>query len=48
VQNGSNVLYAMANTAFNQFRVGFVSAGQPTTISEAENLGGGWGVAAYA
>ncbi|KAF7351997.1 hypothetical protein MVEN_01161900 [Mycena venus] len=48
VQNGSEVLYAMANTAFNQFRVGFVSAGQPTTISEAENLGGGWGVAAYA
>ncbi|KAJ7876904.1 hypothetical protein B0H14DRAFT_3859080 [Mycena olivaceomarginata] len=43
VQNGSQVLYAMANTAFNQFRVGFVSAGQPTTISEAENLGGGWG-----
>ncbi|KAJ7840848.1 hypothetical protein B0H14DRAFT_2784215 [Mycena olivaceomarginata] len=39
VQNGSNVLYAMANTAFNQFRVGFVR--------EAENLGGGWGVAAY-
>ncbi|KAJ7897726.1 hypothetical protein B0H14DRAFT_3124610 [Mycena olivaceomarginata] len=48
VQNGSNVLYAMANTAFNQFRVGFVSAGQPTTVSEAENIGGGWGVAAYA
>ncbi|KAJ7897725.1 hypothetical protein B0H14DRAFT_2676651 [Mycena olivaceomarginata] len=48
VQNGSNVLYAMANTAFTQFRVGFVSAGQPTTVSEAENLGGGWGVAAYA
>ncbi|KAF7351998.1 hypothetical protein MVEN_01162000 [Mycena venus] len=43
VQNGSEVLYAMVNTAFNQFRVGFVSAGQPATISEAENLGGGWG-----
>ncbi|KAJ7896831.1 hypothetical protein B0H13DRAFT_1884895 [Mycena leptocephala] len=28
----SPVLYAMANPAFNQFRVGFVSAGQPTTI----------------
>ncbi|KAJ7458238.1 hypothetical protein FB451DRAFT_1182980 [Mycena latifolia] len=48
VQNGSEVLYAMANTAFNQFRVGFISAGQPATISEAENLGGGWGVAAWA
>ncbi|KAJ7026372.1 hypothetical protein C8F04DRAFT_1238657 [Mycena alexandri] len=43
----SKVLYAMANTAFNQFRVGFVSAGQPTTISEAENLAGSWGVATY-
>ncbi|KAJ6458262.1 hypothetical protein C8R45DRAFT_1221650, partial [Mycena sanguinolenta] len=48
VQNGSEVLYAMANTAFNQFRVGFISAGQPATISEAENLGSGWGVAAWA
>ncbi|KAF7351996.1 hypothetical protein MVEN_01161800 [Mycena venus] len=48
VQNGSEVLYAMANTAFNQFRVGFISAGQPATISEVENLGSGWGVAAYA
>ncbi|KAF8193556.1 hypothetical protein K438DRAFT_1761710 [Mycena galopus ATCC 62051] len=41
VQNGSNVLYAMANTAFNQFRVVFVSAGQPTTIRKSwEWLGG--------
>ncbi|KAJ7437004.1 hypothetical protein FB451DRAFT_1406535 [Mycena latifolia] len=47
-QKGSEVLYAMANPAFNQFRVGFISAGQPATISEAENLGGGWGVAAWA
>ncbi|KAJ7649221.1 hypothetical protein B0H17DRAFT_1022493 [Mycena rosella] len=46
VQSGK-VLYAMANTEFNQFRVGFVNAGQPTTISEAENLGGSWGVATY-
>jgi hypothetical protein len=43
----SPVLYAMANPAFNQFRVGFVSAGQPTTVSEAENLGAGWQVATF-
>ncbi|KAJ7727206.1 hypothetical protein B0H16DRAFT_1331660 [Mycena metata] len=47
VVKSSNVLYAMANTAFDQFRVGFVSAAQPATISEAENLSGSWGVAAY-
>ncbi|KAJ7206271.1 hypothetical protein GGX14DRAFT_457503 [Mycena pura] len=47
VKDGSQVLYALANPAFNQFRVGFVSAGQPGTISEAENLGGGWGVAPW-
>ncbi|KAJ7115741.1 hypothetical protein C8R44DRAFT_739489 [Mycena epipterygia] len=41
-QGSSDVLYAMANPAFNQFRVGFMSAGQPTTLSEAENFGAGW------
>ncbi|KAJ7875194.1 hypothetical protein B0H13DRAFT_2037351 [Mycena leptocephala] len=40
----SQVLYAMANPAFTQFRVGFISAGQPTTVSEATNVGGGWQV----
>ncbi|KAJ7723063.1 hypothetical protein B0H16DRAFT_1599410 [Mycena metata] len=47
VVESSKVLYALANTQFNQFRVGFVSAGQPATISEAENLAGSWGVATY-
>jgi hypothetical protein len=28
VKNGSEMLYAMANTAFNQFRAGFVSQRQ--------------------
>ncbi|KAJ6622041.1 hypothetical protein B0H10DRAFT_2214651 [Mycena sp. CBHHK59/15] len=44
---GSKVLYAMANPAFNQFRVGFVSAGQPTTLSETENFCAGWQVNTY-
>jgi hypothetical protein len=34
----------MANAAFNQFRVGFISPGQPSTVSEAENVGAGWQV----
>ncbi|KAJ7077618.1 hypothetical protein C8R44DRAFT_628414 [Mycena epipterygia] len=45
--SSSDVLYAMANPAFNQFRVGFTSAGQPTTLSEAENFGAGWQVNTY-
>jgi len=45
--SNTQVLYAMANTAFNQFRVGFVSAGQPSTVSEAANLGSGWQVATF-
>ncbi|KAJ7728387.1 hypothetical protein B0H16DRAFT_1330984 [Mycena metata] len=47
VASSSEVLYAMANAAFNQFRVGFISPGEPTTLSEAENLGSGWQVATY-
>ncbi|KAJ7508258.1 hypothetical protein B0H11DRAFT_21334 [Mycena galericulata] len=47
VASSSEVLYAMTNTAFNQFRVGFISTGEPTTLSEAENLGAGWQVVTY-
>ncbi|KAJ7736700.1 hypothetical protein B0H16DRAFT_1695337 [Mycena metata] len=43
-RSGSQVLYALANPAFTQFRVGFISAGQPTTVSEAVNTGAGWQV----
>ncbi|KAJ7722720.1 hypothetical protein B0H16DRAFT_1600015 [Mycena metata] len=43
VEPGSSVLYALAGSTADVFlRVGFVSAGQPGTLTEAEFTGGKW------
>ncbi|KAL0572065.1 hypothetical protein V5O48_009883 [Marasmius crinis-equi] len=45
VQPGSKVLYVMGNPGAHGLRVGFVSAGSPSTITEAVTNGSGWQLA---